>query len=209
LVRILNSIKNKNTLIRTNIKAPLNKAGLFTLIEISGLYLYMKAQGFLRIILILLMLSLTIGCDQLSKAIVRHKMNDYDQISFMNNHFNLIKVENTGAFLSVGNTLSGPLRLILLNLLPLLAVVAGLVFILTRNLSRITLFSIILVVGGGFGNLYDRIVHGSVTDFMHINFGFFQTGIFNVADVSITAGMIMLFIQALFERKKVFVETEN
>ncbi|SHN10172.1 signal peptidase II [Mucilaginibacter sp. OK098] len=161
----------------------------------------MKVKGFLRIILILLLLSINIGCDQVSKSIVRKKLHYYDQVTFLNNHFTIIKVENTGAFLSLGNTLSGPLKMILLNLLPLLAVAAGLVFMLTRELTRTTLFSIILIVGGGFGNIYDRIRYGSVTDFMHINFGFFQTGIFNVADVSIMLGMIILLLHAIFKKK--------
>jgi signal peptidase II len=170
----------------------------------------MKVKGLLRIILILLVLGINIGCDQVSKSIVRHKMNDYDRISFLSNHFTLLKVENTGAFLSLGNSLSGPMRIILLNLLPLLAIIAGLVFVITRkNLDRITLFSVILIIGGGFGNIFDRIVHGSVTDFMHINFGLFQTGIFNVADVSIMAGMFILLIHAFFKKKDMVKEQQE
>jgi len=160
----------------------------------------MKVQGVLRILLILFMLSINIGCDQVSKTIVRHHLEYYEQVKFLNNHFTLVKVENTGAFLSVGNSLSGPLRFILLNLLPLMAVAAGLVFMLTRELSRTTLISVVLIVGGGFGNIYDRIRYGSVTDFMHIKFGSLQTGIFNVADVSIMLGMVILILHAVFKR---------
>jgi signal peptidase II len=166
----------------------------------------MKIQGPLRILLILLMLSINIGCDQLSKTIVRHKLEYYEQVRFLGGHFTLIKVENEGAFLSVGNTLSGPLRFILLNLLPLLAVAAGLVFMLTRELTRTTLISVVLIVGGGFGNIYDRIRYGSVTDFMHIKFGSLQTGIFNVADVSIMLGMIILIVHAFFKKPDVAIE---
>jgi len=160
----------------------------------------MKVKGFLRVIVILLLLSINIGCDQVSKTIVRHKLTTFDELRFFNDHFHLLRVENTGAFLSVGNSLSGPLRLILLNLLPLLAVAIGLVFILTREVTHTTLISVILIVGGGFGNIYDRIRYGSVTDFMHINFGLFQTGIFNVADVSIMLGMIILLFHAIFKK---------
>jgi signal peptidase II len=161
----------------------------------------MKAKGILRIFLILLVLALNIGCDQVSKAIVRHKMTDYDQIGFLHNHLTLMKVENKGAFLSVGNTLTGPIRLIMLNLLPLSAVLFGLYFIFSRaDLNRITLFAVIMIVGGGIGNIYDRIVHGSVTDFLHINFEVFQTGIFNVADMSIMAGMFTLLIHAWLKK---------
>jgi signal peptidase II len=162
----------------------------------------MKTRVFIRTILILLILGLNIGCDQVSKSIVRHKMEYYDQIGFLHNHFTLSRVDNTGAFLSLGDSLSGPLKVILLNILPMLAIVFGLFFILTRtNLNKVTLFGVILIVGGGFGNIYDRIVHGSVTDFMHINFVIFQTGIFNVADVSIMTGMFIILLQAWFNRK--------
>jgi len=64
------------------------------------------------------------------------------------------------------------------------------------DVHRITLVGVIMIIGGGFGNIYDRIVHGSVTDFMHINFVIFQTGVFNVADMSIMAGMFIILIQS-------------
>jgi signal peptidase II len=162
----------------------------------------MKVNRFLRTIIILLLLTLNIGCDQVSKSIVRHKLDYYDRIEFLHRHITLVRVENSGAFLSVGDSLSKTTKFILLNLLPLLVVIVGLVFIFVRtNLDRVILLGLILTIGGGIGNLYDRVVHGSVTDFMHINFGLFQTGIFNVADLSITTGVLILLIQAYFRRK--------
>lgn len=169
----------------------------------------MKAKGFVRIIIILALLAVVIGLDQVSKIVVRHNVMYYQYTHYFNNRFTLTRVENTGAFLSVGNTLAGPVRFIVLNLLPLLAVVAGLVFMLTRELNRTTLASIILIVGGGFGNIYDRIKYGSVTDFMHINFGFFQTGIFNVADVMILVGMLMLLFHSFFKKTGEEEEVED
>lgn len=160
----------------------------------------MKAKGFLRIVIIMALLAAVIGLDQLTKILVRHNLGYYQYVKYFNSHFTLTHVENTGAFLSVGNSLAGPARLIMLNLLPLLAVIAGLYFMLTRELSRTTLFSVILIVGGGFGNVFDRMRFGSVTDFMHIDFGFFQTGIFNIADVLIMIGMIMLLLHAFFKK---------
>jgi len=161
----------------------------------------MQVKGLLRVILILLVLSINVGCDQVSKSIVRHKMSDYTYITFLSNHVTLSKVENTGAFLSLGDSLSKPVKIILLNIIPLLAVAFGLYFILTRtSIKGVTLFALILILGGGFGNLYDRIVKGSVTDFMHINFGLFQTGVFNVADLSITIGVFILIFHAFFKK---------
>jgi signal peptidase II len=163
----------------------------------------MKSNRLLRIILILLTLTLNIGCDQVSKSIVRQKLIEGSPIQFLSNHFILIKEENKGAFLSAGDSLSGPLRLIILNLIPLAAILFGLGFILTKaNLHRVTLLGVILIVGGGAGNLYDRMVHGSVTDFMFIDFGIFHTGVFNVADMSIMAGMFIILIDSFMQKKE-------
>jgi signal peptidase II len=169
----------------------------------------MKTKGFLRIIIILLVLGLNIGCDQVSKSLVRRKMYYYTQIGFLHNHITISKVENTGAFLSLGDTYSRPVKMVLFNILPLLAVAVGLGFILIKtNLDKVTLLCMILIVGGGFGNIYDRISRGSVTDFMHINFGIFQTGIFNVADVSITTGTLILLVYAYFKKPEVVEESK-
>jgi signal peptidase II len=163
----------------------------------------MKTKKLLRAVIILFVLAFNIGCDQVSKSIVRKKLYIYDPIGYWHNHFTFIRTENTGAFLSLGDSLPGPLKMILFNILPLLAVVFGLVYILIKtNISRFSLLGIIMIIGGGIGNIYDRILYGSVTDFMHISFSFFQTGVFNVADMSIMAGTFMILIHAWFSKKK-------
>lgn len=55
-----------------------------------------------------------------------------------------------------------------------------------------------LVLSGGLGNLVDRIINdGRVIDFMNIGIGSLRTGIFNVADVYITVGVVVLVFQSL------------
>ena len=58
------------------------------------------------------------------------------------------------------------------------------------------------LIGGGIGNIYDRIVYGSVTDFLHMDFVLFKTGIFNMADVSIMTGIGLLLLQTLLAKKE-------
>ncbi|MDR3694375.1 signal peptidase II [Mucilaginibacter sp.] len=162
----------------------------------------MKSSRLIRTLLILLVLALNIGCDQLSKSFVRHHLDEYSEYTYLHQHISIRRVENTGAFLSLGDSLSGPMKTILLNVLPLLAVLFGLYYIFAKaDLNRVTLVGIIFIVGGGIGNIYDRIMHGSVTDFLHINFVIFQTGIFNVADMSIMAGTFMILLHAWFKKK--------
>jgi signal peptidase II len=142
-------------------------------------------------------LSLNVGCDQISKNIVRHRIDYEDQIVLIKNCLTLTKIENTGAFLSMGGTWPYSIRLVLLTILPLIALGFGCIYLIAkRNLSRLTTLGICFAVGGGIGNIYDRIVYGSVTDFMHIDFYLFQTGIFNMADVSILIGVILIFLDS-------------
>jgi signal peptidase II len=162
----------------------------------------MKVNKFFRAAIILFILALNIGCDQVSKSIARRDLPYNQVIGYIGNHFTLEKVENTGAFLSLGDSMGGVFKDILLIILPLMAIGFGLVYILIKtNINKYRLFALILIIGGGIGNLYDRMVHGSVTDFMHIDFIIFQTGVFNVADMSIMAGMFIIIFDSYFKRK--------
>ncbi|MDQ7947809.1 MAG: signal peptidase II [Pedobacter sp.] len=155
----------------------------------------MKSRNNIRIILLLLMVALSVGCDQASKKIVREKVAEHETISIIKNHFILTKVENTGAFLSAGNELPDTVRFILLTLLPVIVLCYGLGYLLYKQrLPTLMQVGLCLLLGGGIGNVYDRIRFGSVTDFLHIDFGLFRTGVFNLADVSIMLGIGLLLL---------------
>jgi signal peptidase II len=161
----------------------------------------MKFKGIYRTLFILFILALNVGCDQATKSMMREHITFYDQYHFLHGHFTLLHVENTGAFLSFGDSLVNPYRFILLSLLPVLALLGALVYIIVnRNFSIVRLTGIILIIGGGMGNIYDRIAKGSVTDFMHISYGIIQTGVFNMADVSIMIGMTMILVDSMIKR---------
>ncbi|WP_428664562.1 signal peptidase II [Runella sp.] len=147
----------------------------------------------LRNIVLLLTVLTNIGCDQISKDMVRKHISYYEHISVVRHHFTLTNVENTGAFLSLGNEWPSPVREILLVVLPIIALIAGLAVILFKQgLSALFRLGASCVIGGGIGNIIDRAVRGSVTDFLHLKFGIFQTGIFNLADVSIMVGTFLV-----------------
>jgi signal peptidase II len=158
----------------------------------------------LRTSVILVVLCCNIGCDQISKNMVRQRIAYHEQICLVSNHLILTKVENTGAFLSAGDSLPQPFKSLLLIALPLVALAIGLRYIMTRrNLSHTMVLGICFGMGGGLGNIYDRIVYGSVTDFLHINFGLFRTGIFNMADVSVMIGAALILTDTYFRMHKV------
>jgi len=157
----------------------------------------------LRLFLIFAILILNISCDQVSKHYVRNNFSYHDAIRLVSNHVTFTKVENTGAFLSLGADMSRPLKFILLEFLPVAFLVGGLVYMVMKSkLDQLTLTGLCFVIGGGAGNLFDRLYYGSVTDFMHIDFVIFQTGVFNMADVSIVVGLkILLAKEYLFKPK--------
>lgn len=161
----------------------------------------MKNRKNLRLFLILFIVALNTSCDQVSKIIVREKIDYHEQISIIKNHFILTKVENTGAFLSAGNDLPYAIRLILLSILPVIVLGFGLYYLIVKiNLPKIMQIGMCFLIGGGIGNIIDRLLYGSVTDFLHIDFGLFRTGIFNLADVSIMIGIGILIINSIKQK---------
>jgi signal peptidase II len=163
----------------------------------------MNAKTLLRNILIFSIVLCNIGCDQVTKESVRNSIAAGEIINVIDNHLVLTRVENTGAFLSLGDDLSKPARNILLSLLPILALCFGLFYVIReRKLNGINLWALCFIIGGGIGNIFDRIVFGSVTDFLHIDLGFFTTGIFNMADVSITTCALILLANTLYKNYK-------
>lgn len=158
----------------------------------------MKQKRTIRLVLLLFVVALNVGCDQVSKIIVRQKIDYYENISLIKDHLTLTKVENTGAFLSMGDELPTVIRFTLLSLMPIVVLGFALYYLFVNsNLPLGIQLGICFLIGGGIGNIYDRIKFGSVTDFLHIDFGLFRTGVFNFADVSIMIGIGILLIQSL------------
>ena len=150
-----------------------------------------------RNILITIIVLLAIAFDQISKVWVRNNFESYIETSIVGDIFTLIKVENTGAFLGMGSELPETLRVLLLIVLPVIVLVGITVYTyLDKSLDKTSIIGFSLIIGGGIGNIFDRIVYGSVTDFLYLNFEFFKTGIFNIADLSVTTGMILILISS-------------
>ena len=151
-----------------------------------------------RNLLITIIVLLSIASDQISKICVRNNFESYNETSIIGDVFTLIKVENSGAFLGMGSELSETFRILLLIVLPIIVLVSITVYTyIEKTLDKNSIIGFSLIIGGGIANIFDRIVYGSVTDFLYLNFGgIFKTGIFNVADLSVTTGMILILISS-------------
>jgi signal peptidase II len=162
----------------------------------------LTGENLKRNILILIIVVATIGCDQISKYIVREKLEYNVQSSLVGNIVTLTRVENTGAFLSLGDHLPRFVYKFLMIILPLLVLGYGLYYLLTNDsLSKLLIIGIALIVGGGLGNIIDRILYGSVTDFLYFDFGLFHTGVVNLADITLTTGFFILMYEFLITKR--------
>ncbi|GAA4274689.1 signal peptidase II [Aquimarina gracilis] len=157
----------------------------------------------LRLLAILSLVLLNISCDQISKTVVRKTIEPYQRIQVFKNNFVLTKVENTGAAYSLGADLMPIHKILLLQILPVIVLLILLWQILIKtNYSKETIIGFTFIIGGGIGNLFDRIVYGSVTDFLILDLGIIKTEIFNMAEVSIMLGSLLVLGAALFNKKE-------
>lgn len=160
-------------------------------------------EKIIRNILIITLLVATVGCDQVAKMIVRQKVETNARISLVDKYLTLTKVENTGAFLGLGNHLPRIVFVLVMIVLPLIVVGYGMFYLLKKNnLSKLFTFGLSLIVGGGIGNIIDRIIFGSVTDFLYFDFVIFHTGVVNLADISVTTGLFILIYDVYLHQGK-------
>lgn len=158
----------------------------------------MKIKRLSKLFISIFIILCNISCDQITKEQARANICEQEVINVVEDNFILTKVENTGAALSLGNNLSPNLKILFLQLMPIVVLIFMFIYIIrVPNISKLNLFAFSFVIGGGLGNIYDRILYGSVTDFMYLKFGLLHTGIFNMADVSIVIGTILLLINFL------------
>ncbi|AHF15476.1 signal peptidase II [Niabella soli] len=156
-----------------------------------------------RLLILLLIVAGNLSCDQLSKSVVREKISYLEQVPVAGHFITLTRVENTGAFLSLGQTWPYVLKLILLIILPVATIFAVAVHMLRKQtLSLLTIIALGFIIGGGTGNLYDRVLYGRVTDFVHMDFHLFQTGIFNMADVSVMTGTLLMLAELILRMRR-------
>jgi signal peptidase II len=146
-----------------------------------------------RFAVLMIVLSVCVGCDQGTKHSARHFLEGQPPVSRLGDLFRWHYVENTGVFLGLGEQLPAHWRLTLFAGFVSLVLIGLLLFLLfSRTLSIGALVSGALILGGGLSNLIDRLLNqGAVVDFMSVGIGPLRTGIFNVADLAVVAGVIL------------------
>jgi signal peptidase II len=129
----------------------------------------------------------------------REHLADSAALSYLGDLFRLQYAENQGALLGLGSCLAWSVRIGVFTGVVGAMLLTMFVFTLMRHELRLaSTASMGLMIGGGLSNIVDRLLHqGAIVDFMNFGLGNLRTGIFNVADVAISMGGILLCLSTL------------
>jgi signal peptidase II len=142
-----------------------------------------------RRVALLVLIGMTVGCDRVSKHFAARELAGEPTQSFLADTVRLEYAENTGAFLSFGDSWHPAIRTGVFTIGTGLLLFGMVAAALKYRLSGPALVGLALYFAGGASNLIDRVVRGSVIDFMNVGVGPLRTGIFNVADMAILLGV--------------------
>jgi len=137
--------------------------------------------------------------DRLTKWQVQRRIELHDGITIIPGFFRLIHLENPGAAFGFFSQTPTPLKLGLLITLSIVALVpvSVLLWRSSRALSS-TSVGLALILGGAIGNLWDRLLHHRVTDFLLFYYRQYEWPAFNFADSAIVVGATLLVVDLLF-----------
>lgn len=142
-------------------------------------------------IYILLIITCLISIDQISKYMALNYLKDIGSIPIIENIFHLTYVENRGAAFGMLQD-----NQFIFIIVAILAMVVGLYYIYKYKLSLLAKSYIVLIISGAIGNMIDRVRLGFVVDYF--DFKIIWEYVFNIADVFVVIGTILLCIHIIF-----------
>jgi signal peptidase II len=152
--------------------------------------------------LLLLLAIFVIVFDQITKYIVRSKLNLYEIKPVIDGFWNWVLVYNKGAAFSLLANQEGSWVKILFGIVAFLVSVFIVSYLLNKTYSLLSGIGLSFILGGALGNLVDRIIHGKVTDFIDWYYHNHHWPAFNIADSFISVGVALLIIEGLFFAEK-------
>jgi signal peptidase II len=141
---------------------------------------------------------LIVVLDQLTKAIVRSALPLHSSVTVIPGLMDFTHVRNTGAAFGILNASNFPFKTILIGLIAVGALIG--VGMYAASLPRHEIMArvgLALIIGGAAGNLIDRVVAGSVVDFVDVYWRTYHFWAFNVADSAITIGATVMILDML------------
>lgn len=147
-----------------------------------------------RLLLLAWLGPLVLALDHLTKLLAVEHLRGEPRLTYLGDVLRIQYSENRGAFLGLGSSMDPELRFWVFIVAVGLLLAGILVFLLGKQgVGRSEAMGLALVASGGLSNWIDRVLnHGVVVDFLNVGIGPLRTGIFNVADMAITGGVILL-----------------
>jgi signal peptidase II len=156
----------------------------------------MNARTAARLVLIVAALG-TIGCDRVTKHLATTTLAGTPGRSYLADTVRLEYAENPGGFLSLGADLPSRARTLVFTAVTGLVLMVMIVTATGSRWEGWPALGLTLFIAGAASNWIDRVVRGSVVDFLNLGIQSVRTGIFNVADVAIMVGVALVVVGEL------------
>src|SRR5579871_2107594 len=141
---------------------------------------------------------LVVAIDQLSKAVVRATLPLHESVTVLPGLVDFTHVRNSGAAFGILNGVDFPFKTILIAVIATSALIGvGMYAASLAHHQLVARLGLALIIGGAAGNLIDRIIAGSVVDFVDVYWRTYHFWAFNVADSAISIGVAIMILDML------------
>ncbi len=135
--------------------------------------------------------------DQLIKLLIKSNFKLHEELEIIPNFFSLHYLQNDGAAFSILQN-----KTYLLVIVAIVCIGLMIYYIQKeKNLTKLSSISLGLILGGIIGNLLDRIFYKKVIDYLSFTIFTYCFPVFNIADIGITVGALLLIISCFMEEK--------
>jgi len=144
----------------------------------------------------------SVGCDQLTKDLARERLQHGPPLTLVDDFVHLVYAENPGIAFGIGSDLSHRIRfwLFTVGVVGVIFIIAGVAYHRRRQ-GPMFLAGITLLMAGGLSNLIDRMLNdGHVIDFVVLDVGPMRSIVFNLADVLVCIGAVVLVLSTMTAR---------
>ena len=142
--------------------------------------------------------ALIVVCDQVTKALVRTRLPLHESVAIVPGLLDFTHVRNTGAAFGFLNAVDFPFKTVVIAIIATVALIGVAVYAAGlahhQMLARVGLA---LIIGGAAGNLIDRVIVGSVVDFVDVYWRTYHFWAFNVADSAISVGVAVMILDMI------------
>ena len=148
---------------------------------------------------LIIIIAAIIALDQWSKWAIKTSFNLYQSKPVIQDLLHFTYVTNDG--MAFGLSFPGGKHVLLIMTILLTGFIVGFLW-KEKNGHPLIKYGLALILSGAIGNLIDRLLYGKVVDFLDLMIGNFHWYIFNIADSSVTIGMILFIIHSIYVEQK-------